>query len=105
MSWRLFLDDERFPANDGLVWEICRNLAEVKQKVSEKGLPTYISFDHDLGDNEPTGYDVVKYLVDLDLDGILFWPENFDYYVHSQNPVGKKNIESYLNNFLKMKRD
>jgi hypothetical protein len=31
-------------------------------------------------------------------------PEDFDFYVHSKNQIGKQNIESYLNNYLQKGR-
>jgi hypothetical protein len=97
--WRLFIDDERFPVGDD--WEIARNMSEVKNLILEKGsFPKFISFDHDLGDNEPTGFDITKMLIEMHLDGDGKFPNEFDYYVHSQNPIGKKNIESMIDNFL-----
>jgi len=106
MTWNLFIDDERFPVDEpGMFWEIARNHNEVVKLIEEKGMPSYISFDHDLGDFENgDGYKIAKYLVDLDLYTDYKFPENFNYYVHSQNPIGKANIEGYLNNYLKFKK-
>ena len=59
-----------------------------------------ISFDHDLGE-EFSGYDCAKYLVDYCLDRQLPLP---DFAVHSQNPVGKENIERLLNNFKEQQK-
>ena len=59
------------------------------------GLPDFISFDHDLGEGL-SGYDCAKYLVDYCLDHQLALPA---FAVHSQNPVGKENIERLLRNF------
>ena len=59
------------------------------------GLPDFISFDHDLGEGL-SGYDCAKYLVDYCLDHQLPLPA---FAVHSQNPVGKENIERLLRNF------
>lgn len=39
----------------------------------------------------------------MDMNNILMFPENFSFYVHSANPVGKKNIEAYLNNYFEFK--
>lgn len=104
MTWNLFIDDERFPPNDGREWVIARNFAEATSQVFSKGFPSYISFDHDLGNNEMTGYDIAKTLVEIDMDDRKCkFPDDFKFYVHSQNPIGKKNIESYLNNYLKYK--
>ncbi len=102
MSWKLFLDDLRFPVDDDFV--IARNFDEAITLVETLGCPIFISFDHDLGDNIPTGFDFAKWLVecDLDKDG-LFLSKDFDFYVHSANPVGKENIEGLLNGYGKFK--
>ena len=65
----------------------------------------YFSFDHDLGledsewGEELTGHDCAWYLVEL-MDEMKTNPNTINYWVHSQNPVGKKNIESLLENYL-----
>lgn len=102
--YSLFIDDERFPPrNDGREWKIARDMEDVMMCLRIHGMPGYISFDHDLGDDIPTGYDIAKFLVELDMgdDPDFALPEKFEFYVHSQNPIGKKNIESYLTNYLK----
>ena len=103
MTWNLFIDDERFPVDEpGMFWEIARNYSEVVKLIEEKGMPSYISFDHDLGDFENgDGYKIAKYLVDLDIYTNYNFPKDFSFYVHSQNPVGKANIEGLLNGYLK----
>lgn len=113
MTYKLFIDDERFPPNDGEEWIIARSFYDVGNILYEKGMPEFISFDHDLGEKQKTGYDIAKYLCDLDMDfGVspdhlsnkYSLPDNFDFYVHSQNPIGAENIRKYLNNYLKKKR-
>lgn len=114
MTYKLFIDDERFPPDDGTEWVICRSFYDLGNILYDKGFPNFISFDHDLGENQKTGYDIVKYLVMLDMDtesgNIPTWtkhkmtfPTDFKFYVHSQNPVGKKNIEEYLTSYLTVK--
>lgn len=49
MTYRLFIDDERFPSNDGNKWKIARNYRDVKLHFFGYGSPSFISFDHDLG--------------------------------------------------------
>ena len=106
MTYRLFIDDERFPPNDGEKWCVARNLAEVVSVLSEFGAPNFISFDHDLGISEPTGYEIAKKFVAGELnemDGTAFengLPIDFSFYVHSQNPIGAKNIQCLLDNYL-----
>ena len=103
MTWNLFIDDERDPPNDGREWVIARNGIEVMNYFLNLGMPSYISFDHDLGRDAGTGYDIAKLLVDIDMKtphAAYKFPTDFDFYVHSQNPIGKANIEAYLNNYL-----
>lgn len=105
----MFIDDERFPHDvtwmnnsmyfDGQ-WEICRNWADVQFTIAQKGMPSFISFDHDLGHDEPTGYFIAKKLVEMDLESVARFPRNFDFLVHSKNPVGAENIRKYLSNYL-----
>ncbi|SFG54636.1 cyclic-phosphate processing receiver domain-containing protein [Sulfitobacter dubius] len=110
MTYPLFIDDERFPPSDGQAWQIARNLAEVASALRSFGPPDFISFDHDLGEAEPTGYDIAKKLVagDLgELEGTEFesgLPWGFQFYVHSQNPVGADNIRALLNRYLSFRQ-
>jgi hypothetical protein len=121
MLWNLFLDDERNPEDVTWApwqvrekyrneeWVIVRDGLEATHAIADKGCyPSFISFDHDLGDSDDgeTGYDYAKRLVDMDMDKYhprYKFPENFSFYVHSQNPVGKANIEGLLNNYMKHK--
>jgi hypothetical protein len=99
MTYRMFIDDERFPPSDGNEWVICRNKAEVEHALNHRGFPAFISFDHDLGEQEPSGMDIAWMLVDRDLDSPVI-PDNFEFYVHSQNSVGAVNIKKLLENYL-----
>lgn len=121
MGYNLFLDDIREPVvvskymfpielremykSEG--WYIARNYTEFVEFITHHGLPTKISFDHDLADEhyisdnvteykEKTGYDCAKWLVDYCLTNKLSLP---DYYCHSMNPVGVENILSILNRY------
>ena len=103
---KIYLDDLRTPTEkfDFVV----RNYDEAIEVIKKYGVPNYISFDHDLGvDDEgellKSGYDLAKWIVESDLNGSYKLPSNFTYKVHSQNPVGKKNIISLLNAYLKYK--
>lgn len=102
----LFIDDERFPPDYvdgqhiGEGWNIARDMLRVQDFVLANGIPNYISFDHDLGEDRATGYAIAKWLVNMHLDGVATFPADFKYYVHSQNPVGKANIEGLLDPFL-----
>jgi hypothetical protein len=124
---KLFLDDIRNPKDcaNGLVpshlnkfywesdWFIVRTHNEFVDWITKNGLPDFISFDHDLADEhyimdfsrileaiplEKTGYDSAKWLGNYCLDNKVNLP---DFVVHSQNPVGKANIQGYLDNVKK----
>jgi len=105
MSYNLFLDDERFPPDDPRDWVIQRSFATAVHFVCKNGFPSFVSFDHDLGDSAPqTGYDFAKWLVERDIDyGDL--PDDFSFVVHSANPVGAKNIQMYLDNYLRVRKN
>jgi hypothetical protein len=115
MTWKLFIDDERnledvtwapFQIREKYrneEWVICRNGQEFMREFLSRGMPSYISFDHDLGEDSGTGYDILKLLIDVDIEtpnDAFRFPENFSFYVHSQNPIGKANIEGLLNSYL-----
>lgn len=91
---------------------------EFTNEISTNGLPNMIGFDHDLADEhyresmynedghysnyytdgtfkEKTGYDCAKWLVEYCTANKLSLPE---YFVQSANPIGIKNIISYLDN-------
>ena len=102
MSYNLYLDDERFPKDDSREWVIVRSFSEAVSYVENHGMPRYISFDHDLGLAE-SGYDFAKWVVDMDMSDMIQLPVDFDYNVHSANPVGSRNITGYLNNYLEFK--
>ena len=82
---------------------IARTYEEAINLIEEKGMPNFISFDHDLGDKIPTGFDLSKWIVEKDLDNNGFIPKDFSFYVHSQNPQGKLNIEGLLNQYLNIR--
>jgi hypothetical protein len=123
MTWNLFLDDERNLEDVTWApwqirekyrneeWVVARSYGDAMIEVLNRGFPKFVSFDHDLGDETKyTGYDVVKQLVENDIISgdkesrqAYKFTEEFDFYVHSKNPIGKQNIESYLNNYLKHK--
>jgi hypothetical protein len=124
----LWLDDIRDPfENDGhwladvpfkttqVIW--VNSYKEFVDYIVTNGLPYGISFDHDLGDNyelrsqldlndwysleegrEYTGYDCSMWLINHCMDNNLPLPK---FVSHSANPVGRENILSLLNNFLK----
>lgn len=97
---KLYLDDIRNPKGDG--FDVVRSFDEAVTYCSINGCPSYISFDHDLGpDPLKTGFDFANWLVETDLDMEGNWiPEDFEFNVHSANPVGASNIEGILKSYL-----
>jgi hypothetical protein len=108
-------------------WVVVRNSEDFKKTIidlynNHNKWPFLVSFDHDLADIhyslpngnrdgighlndeeivwEETGYDCAKWLCDFCLNNHLPLP---DYIVHSMNPVGRKNIQAYLENFKKIR--
>ena len=65
--------------------------------LTENPMPYGICFDHDLG-TELTGLDCAKWLIEYCMNNAVRLPK---YFVHSQNPVGRDNIQGYLDNYLK----
>jgi len=115
----LFIDDERFPPDDKRHWVTVRTSAAAIAWIKKHGIPHFISFDHDLGGTD-TAMEVVKFIAKNTIElknmtarerwftlttegrisGLKF-PVGFMYYVHSQNPIGKRNIEGMMNSILK----
>ena len=102
---KFFLDDERFPPDNSGEWIIVRTHDEFFDAITEYGPPDFVSFDHDLGDEiNGSGMTVAKALVEMDLDDQII-PEGFDFYVHSQNPIGTTNISKLLHRYLEFKNE
>lgn len=95
--WKLFLDDEREPIGDG--WTIARTADEARALLIKKGLPRFISFDHDLGDGD-NGSQLVTWLINHMIDHGLRFPSDFSYMIHSQNPIGAGNIRGKMDGAL-----
>ena len=109
---KLFLDDTRVPSDVGFIneeWTIVRDY-DIFCLVVDFAQPQEISFDHDLHDfdlfgNEKTGMDCAKALVEMDHRWTHTITKDFKFHVHSMNPIGKKNIQCYLDNYIKFKRN
>lgn len=120
MVYYLFLDDLRYPHTTTHVslpmhsYTVVRSYKEFCDIITLRGLPKYVTFDHDLSDThyqhidgdipyeqftEKTGYDCAKWLVDYCVERDLPLP---DYHCHSMNPVGKINILSILDSYRRM---
>jgi hypothetical protein len=105
MSYKLFLDDLRdvktiYHNDSGFI--VVRNYIDFVNCIKTRGIPQFISFDNDLGEDEngnilPDGYACTKWLVyesNLDL-------RNLKFDVHSANPVARIQIQSLLNNYIR----
>jgi hypothetical protein len=121
MTWNLFLDDERMPADVTWApwqvqemyrneeWVVVRSVSSASRMIiSRCSMPKFISFDHDLGVNQLTGNVLAKRLINDALDfpdePHMQFPADFAFYVHSKNLIGKANIEGLLNNYLEFRK-
>ena len=119
-KYNIFLDDIRVPTD--VTWanipadqhySLVRNYKEFVDLITLRGLPKFVCYDHDLADchygdglsndqidynkyQEKTGYDCAKWLVNYCMQKNEKHPP---YVVHSMNPIGKLNIESYINSY------
>ncbi|MBT0810138.1 hypothetical protein KIH41_02435 [Litoribacter ruber] len=104
---KLFLDDLRtvdLVYDSSMVgeFEVVRSFDAFVEYIKTNGLPDFISFDNDLGEDEngnllPDGYAAAKWLVyesGLDL-------RNLKYHVHSANPVAAEQIRGLLGNYIR----
>jgi hypothetical protein len=110
----IYLDDIRNPKTDK-PWVVVRTYEEAVKHMTENGCPNYISLDHDLGMDivdgklecvdydAKTGYDLVKWMVDQDLEKGDFFPDNFEYNLHTANPVGRDNMNNHFKSYFKFK--
>lgn len=126
-GWRLFLDDlaesdrdpiitvddARWRAGAGLnhrplnrpdlgPWVVALNCEEAVSHVARLGLPTFVSFDHDLADGKD-GIWFARWLVEADLDGVRL-PDDFGFEIHSSNPIGRENIDHLLTRYLDLRK-
>lgn len=121
----LYLDDVRTPIETipGYQdWVVVRNYDEFVEYITTHGIPDLISFDHDLADEhmqdyfnqvakmgwqapsyelykEKTGLDCAKWLISYIQENP--GAELKTCCVHSHNPVGAQNIQSFINGFKK----
>lgn len=106
-GYKIFFDDIRtvemvYGPGKNEEFEVVRNVEDFKELIEERGIPSFISFDHDLGlDSDGNiaedAYDAVKWMVydkEYDLRYMQFG-------VHSDNPVGAENIMKLIRNWNK----
>lgn len=97
---KLWLDDERDPkdpyiqknfnATPDMIW--VKTVEEAIVLINSGNVES-ISFDHDLGLNQKTGYDLAKYIEEGAHKGTI---NAMNFFVHSQNPIGCKYIKAAL---------
>lgn len=87
---RIYLDDVR-PAPHG--WSVARTFEEFKGLIESSKQIEAISFDHDMGSGEPTGYDIIKWLSENRPELLIGQTELT---THSANSVGRENIDTYI---------
>ena len=97
MTYKLFLDDERWPKTTD--WLLVRSSHQAINAVQLYGMPNEIAFDHDLGGPD-TAMHFIWWIVDNHYDNKLEIPVDFKYTVHSQNPIGAANIKHLMDGFL-----
>lgn len=97
-KYKLFIDDERFPTKPD--WFVARTSEQAITAIKNYGFPKEIAFDHDLGDDD-TVINFLNFLSNYFIDNNIRIPKDFKYSIHSQNPVGKENIDSKMKQLLK----
>lgn len=92
---KIFLDDIREPYDN--TWVVTRNMATFRDAVLTTSEPIIeMSFDHDLGENEPTGHEATKWFIEMVLDNPALGRSLEKVYAHSDNPPGRDNIAGYF---------
>lgn len=89
----IFLDDMRSPPSEE--WELARDPFKAYESIlnaHDAGQAIIISLDHDLGENIPTGYDLLNWLERDIATQDNFLPD-ISFRIHSGNPVGCTNME------------
>jgi hypothetical protein len=99
--YKVFLDDIRDPPHvwkDKDDWTIVRN-ADDAIALLETNRVTDISLDHDLGENQKTGYDVLVWIEEQVHTNPNYILPRIS--MHTANPVGKMRMELALNQIYK----
>lgn len=72
---------------------------DAQEYINKNGCPNFISFDNDLK-VKLEGIDLAKWIAEKDMENPGFIPQNFQFFVHSQNIIAKERIYSYLGQYL-----
>lgn len=93
----IYLDDIRNAPKDGNSWNTVRSVSLLKSLIvglQDTDCNIILSLDHDLGDDEETGYSFISWFESA------IWNEELDIYyepeirIHSANPVGASKMQS-----------
>jgi hypothetical protein len=88
---RVWLDDERPMPSD---FDIHVRTADEAIELLKTGKVTFISLDHDLGDQgQATGYKVAKFIEEAAYHNSI---PRLRVYFHTMNPVGKANMKAAI---------
>jgi len=89
----VFMDDLR-PCHKGFI--LAKNATECSMLLRNNEV-NILSLDHDLGENELTGYDLVKWLVEQGIEAPHIYPKTI--YLHTANGVGRDNMFKLLDRY------
>ena len=94
---KLYLDDERIPPEG---WVLVKTVPELIKLISSEETIEQISLDHDLGDDQLTGYDFLCWLEEqVYLNKLTYLPI---INIHSANPTGRINMALALRSIQKI---
>ena len=97
----IFLDDVRDPPSDQ--WVVVRTAEKAYEALLHyhaEGKEIVLSLDHDLGEDIPTGYDLLNWLEKDVVTDDTFRPD-IAFMIHSANPVGRENMARAINELRK----
>lgn len=94
----VYIDDIRilpdYYKNSDELWVPIRKVEDVIGLL-QKGVVYDLSLDHDMGTDEPTGYDLMCWMERNNV-----WPKG-NVYVHSANPVGAQKMQVVIDKWRK----
>lgn len=105
MTYTLFIDDIRTPTHDLGDPKCAINVSEAIEIVIKNGVPSCISFDHDLGEDEPSAMEFMKWLIEGHLEAHHDLNLVEKIIIHSANPPGAKNLQGLWDNFSNVMLD
>lgn len=91
---KIFLDDIRDPPDN--TWKVYRDPRDVNF-MKDIYNADIVSFDHDLGEGVPTGYDVLR-TIEEEVFRQGLWARNGapELLIHSANPVGCSSMDAAI---------